>query len=118
MTSTMKSKDFVKLAKDNFINFFYNSMIYSIVKLGNRCAQKPPKRHSQDFFHAVCFRRCPMARTALKHKHMASKFYLGVKQWKNHSTMITFSKSYLLHISFHLLCSNFSGCSRITKCAQ
>ena len=79
MTSTMKSKDFVKLAKDNFINFFYNSMIYSIVKLGNRCAQKPPKRHSQDFFHAVCFRRCPMARTALKRKHMASKFYLGVK---------------------------------------
>ena len=55
----MKSKDFVKLAKDNFINFFYNSMIYSIVKLGNRCAQKPPKRHSQDFFHAFVSEGAP-----------------------------------------------------------
>ena len=84
MTSTMKSIDFVKLAKDDFIIFFYNSMIYSIAKLGSivkLCTklEKATKASFTGFFHAICFRRCPMARTALKHKHRASKFYLGVK---------------------------------------
>ena len=49
---------------------------------------------------------------------MVQNLILISKWWKNHSTTITFSKSYLLHISFQLLCTNFSGCTRITNCAQ
>ena len=44
--------------------------------------KKPPKCHSRDFFHVICLRRCPMARAALKHKHIASKFNSGVKMIK------------------------------------
>ena len=40
-------------------------------------------------------------------KHMASKLILVSKRWKNYSTMITFSKSYLWCISFQVLCTNF-----------
>ena len=54
-----------------------------VIELGNRCALKlekaPPKRCSLDFFHAICLRSCSMARTALKHKHMASKLNSAVK---------------------------------------
>ena len=45
--------------------------------------KKPPKRRSRDFFHAICLRRCPMARTTLKRKHMVLKFNPGVKMMKN-----------------------------------
>ena len=42
-----------------------------------------------------------------------------MSEWrKNQGAMITFSKSYLLRISFQSLHTNFSGCARITKCAQ
>ena len=34
------------------------------------------------FFHAICLQRCCMARTALKHKHMASKLNSAVKMMK------------------------------------
>ena len=92
-----------------------------IVKLGNRCTlklEKATKALFTGFFSCYLSQRCPMARTVLKHKHMASKFNPGVKMMFFHSALITFSESYLLHISFQLLCTNFSGCARITKCAQ
>ena len=65
----MKSKDFVKLAKDNFINFFYNSMIYSIVKLGNRCAlklEKATKASFTGFFSCYLFLKVPHGQVCIK----------------------------------------------------
>ena len=56
-----------------------------IVKVGNCCAlklEKATKTLFVGFFHAICLQRCPMARTALKHKHMASKFNPGLKMMK------------------------------------
>ena len=52
-----------------------------IVRLGNRCTLKLEKvtKTFTGFFHAICLQRCPIARTVLKHKHMASKFNPGVK---------------------------------------
>ena len=49
--------------------------------------------------------------TALKHKHMASKFNPGVKMMKKSQ-----GNNYLF--KKQLLRTNFSGCARITKCAQ
>ena len=56
-----------------------------IVKLGNHCELKLEKATKVlfiGFFHAICLRMCPMARAALKHKHMASKFNPGLKRMK------------------------------------
>ena len=50
-------------------------------------------------------------KTALKHKHMASKFNTGVKMMKKSQ-----GNNYLF--KKQLLRTNFSGCARITKCAQ
>ena len=47
----------------------------------------------------------------LKHKHMASKFNPGVKMMKKSQ-----GNNYLF--KKQLLRTNFSGCARITKCAQ
>ena len=44
--------------------------------------KKPQKHCSRGFFHVICLQMCPMARTALKHKHMTSKFNLGAKMIK------------------------------------
>ena len=59
--------------------------IENIVKWGNCCAlklEKGTKALFMGFFHAICLQRCPMANTALKHKHMASKFNPGVEIMK------------------------------------
>ena len=58
---------------------------HGIVKQGNRFAlklEKATKASLTGFFCALCLWRCPMARTALKHEHMASKFNPGVKMVK------------------------------------
>ena len=59
--------------------------IENIVKWGNCCTlklEKGTKALFMGFFHAICLQRCPMANTALKHKHMASKFNPGVEIMK------------------------------------
>ena len=89
----------------------FNTVSSNWVIVAHENLKKPPKRRLRDFFHAICLRRCPMARTALKHEHMASKFNPNVKIRKNYSATITFSKSYLLRISFQLLRINFSDCT-------
>ena len=47
-----------------------------------RCTRKLKKATKAlftDFFHAICPQRWPMARTALKHEHIASKLNPSVK---------------------------------------
>ena len=60
-------------------------LMVGIVKLGNHCALKlevATKALFTEFCLAICLRMCPMARTALKYKHMASKFNPGVKMMR------------------------------------
>ena len=60
-----------------------------------------------------------MAKTALKHEHMISKFNPGIKIMKKITAQrLPRQKNYFLRISFQLLHTDFSDCARITKCAQ
>ena len=75
-------KDVVKQAIWFLAYWFFE---HGIVKQGNRFAlklEKATKASLTGFFCALCLWRCPMARTALKHEHMASKFNPGVKMIK------------------------------------
>ena len=67
----MKSIDFVKLAKDDFIIFFYNSMIYSIAKLGSivkLCTklEKATKASFTGFFSCYLFPKVPHGQDCIK----------------------------------------------------
>ena len=82
--------------------------------------KKPPKCFSQDFFHAICLWRCPMARAALKHKHMVSKFNPGLKMMKkSQPNGYLLKKLFVVHFFsiishwFFWSCKNYQMCTII-----
>ena len=74
-------------------------------------------------FSCFCLGRCHMARTALKHKHMASKFNPGVKMMKKsqHNDYLL-KKLFVAHFFsiiahyFFRLCKNYQMCTIVENC--
>ena len=97
-----------------------NFNCWIIVKLVNCCAlklEKSTRTSSTWFFSCYLPPKVSHGQDCIKTSIWYQNLILISKWWKNHSTMITFLKSYSLCISFQLLCTNFSGCARIAKCA-